>query len=1389
MASSSRTLVATHTSNITANVQVFHLEPSLQDVPRLHSSDAPAQHATEAAVLCDVQAHILLRVVDDRWGIELTSLATPIQPIRFVFPSRVLPSPGIVCDNDEVHVLVATELGSVFRLVFPLPNLWITNYMSKKWREEYTIRHPPANLLGPVHVKEAGCILIGLRDGSILQLDASRRLGSEEFQPWRETLLRPPTSLSLSSFIPFTTKPQPGAANTVAFASIPSPSPSLIIFSLQRDRVIRVWESGSCVATAEVPLASPDTAVQGSMPPTPHSAPILDAEPQNLLQVIPPPSTSLSDEGLRVIAFMPSSSGGYFSMFILSARNTSGARVLRFAAQKATSEFARTRSLRDFLVVDNTLWVLWDDEGTTSLESTNVNFDDDDLESPWVSTIPSYRLDPLPTHIDDQQLPSHGSFTGAFLSFLLRPGTFSRSTLETALQQYVVAHSSAPGPRNKVLDRRFDSLSEQIAATVGCTVTLQTDPQTGEQQWNKYWAALRRDWEGFIARCVNIERSARWPLKLGRSTYESGDPLVIERERLGSVVYTDNAIRFYDREVVEQTVIDIPARRSGTSGESVTPVMELARTLRSSINGLQLAKIDASLLAVAQTDAKSSWPDIAAELARREIIAGISEELAIWIDERLGTAPKLEDGLHGVLNIAEDLDGIKIEDNEEGENAAGHPQLEWQKALTTAYITTTIRARHETLLILLTLICYIADARPDLFTEYAGLIGGAFSALQCVATMHTLSQRPSRDPDTKSVLPGDEDMASMFQTMHVSNGTAPDPHSKKSTPSLLHLVYSTSHSATRSFSSAPGIAAHQFLRDTDALNCGEAPGARLADSKLLQQLWVLRHPHVVQEMAEWFPRTPAIAYVLGRSLLDLGRVEDAATSLERVEAYIERDITAQGEETIALAAVLPPDVHINSAISYFRHLVGLFEKTYNATEVVHFARLAISHSDPGSAQDLWLKSHKALLDLGQYEDAYATMTTTPFPELQRELTRNLVNSMCDNDQIERLVSFNFVGYQNDVEETLAFKARNADPRQKPHYSEVLHAWYVFRGDFRSAAASMYQHAQRLADIVDQHGPDAVEAMALQAKSLLASINALSLVDQRNAWIQYIVPSGDGSRRRHHHRQSIPEQHFQTASLDIDVVTLSEMKQEYALTLATLQLVNEPAFDESGLDISRTLRAEEIVSQFMQWGMFDQATSTARSLKVDMTPIFASMTSQCMRLSRIPDDRVDPAEVPWLMGDRMLGWEGTNIQRAWRLLRTMLDAHDSLGNGWAYRKAVLARILEIDRHSRVPSWLVDFFEEEEPEYLIRSQLKYGLVEEALRYTLNMVRKASQPLIRGTPEQSSATWLPYTLIDQVLIATEEEQKLGSSKAQADLAKQLRTEIDSRTKKLSKWKAGGR
>ena len=51
-----------------------------------------------------------------------------------------------------------------------------------------------------------------------------------------------------------------------------------------------------------------------------------------------------------------------------------------------------------------------------------------------------------------------------------------------------------------------------------------------------------------------------------------------------------------------------------------------------------------------------------------------------------------------------------------------------------------------------------------------------------------------------------------------------------------------------------------------------------------------------------------------------------------------------------------------------------------------------------------------------------------------------------------LMSFNFTGIADEVEDALAFKARNViivDPRVTPYYSRILYLWYAHRGDYRN----------------------------------------------------------------------------------------------------------------------------------------------------------------------------------------------------------------------------------------------------------------------------------------------------------------------------------------------------
>ncbi len=57
--------------------------------------------------------------------------------------------------------------------------------------------------------------------------------------------------------------------------------------------------------------------------------------------------------------------------------------------------------------------------------------------------------------------------------------------------------------------------------------------------------------------------------------------------------------------------------------------------------------------------------------------------------------------------------------------------------------------------------------------------------------------------------------------------------------------------------------------------------------------------------------------------------------------------------------------------------------------------------------------------------------------------------MCENNQVGRLNSLGFIGFQDKVEDMLKFKARNSDPLRFPNYYKVLYSWHISRGNYRS----------------------------------------------------------------------------------------------------------------------------------------------------------------------------------------------------------------------------------------------------------------------------------------------------------------------------------------------------
>lgn len=73
--------------------------------------------------------------------------------------------------------------------------------------------------------------------------------------------------------------------------------------------------------------------------------------------------------------------------------------------------------------------------------------------------------------------------------------------------------------------------------------------------------------------------------------------------------------------------------------------------------------------------------------------------------------------------------------------------------------------------------------------------------------------------------------------------------------------------------------------------------------------------------------------------------------------------------------------------------------------------------------------------------------------------------MCEDSAVDELLTFNFAGISDEVEDALSFKARNVDPRVRPCFAKILYAWYTSRGDYRKGEISTFEHQDLLTDYI------------------------------------------------------------------------------------------------------------------------------------------------------------------------------------------------------------------------------------------------------------------------------------------------------------------------------------
>lgn len=560
-----------------------------------------------------------------------------------------------------------------------------------------------------------------------------------------------------------------------------------------------------------------------------------------------------------MLVFIPTTSsascGGVFHLF----EHVSEQLVTGFSLESSSASVHC--QLHDFTVIGNSLHTLWSHQGQSVVESVEWEWGRAKRNGPfigeWIASTYPQESELTPSYLDELLL-TPGSMTEKFYEATMRPGVFSPLTLKIALEAYTVSCLSLPGVPPPQLTTPYASLGENIAAVVGCTVRLTRDPQTGAQQHDRYWNALKRDWEGFIARCREVERMARWPLVLGLGS--SVDLIVVERERVGVRVGEDLPLRL------------LRLLSSSIAVEPQYGLMEILWTLKTKIGTRTMLTLEDRLTSIIQQVA-FSYADIILDQSQRTFFrTDLDEADDNWITGRLQSIEDLDQAIRFGLDILGGLteDEVKLEE-EEVELLLPTTESEWSRALTASFVGMTVNARYDLCLTIIALLYFLAE---DLGDWDPSLLAEVLVVFRGLAMLRYVAQQTAGNSEQETL--GDaDDFVSRMRDMNVSQSKS------RSLPvhSLLHRLLPRTWGQKGLMASA-----HHFLDSTGLLQSVSPAHATRSEVVYCERLRLLGCLGVAGELLTWLPRTPGVTYVLARLWLDSGRSDDAATLLDSLAA-------------------------------------------------------------------------------------------------------------------------------------------------------------------------------------------------------------------------------------------------------------------------------------------------------------------------------------------------------------------------------------------------------------------------------------------------------------------------------------------------------------------------
>ncbi|KAK4699982.1 hypothetical protein P7C70_g6268, partial [Phenoliferia sp. Uapishka_3] len=1355
-----------------------------------------------------------------------------LPPVRFSFPSRLIPNPAFsILDNGDLQVHALTDEGYLYVLWFS-GQTWFNEpaLEDEVWSAEFKVEGLEGKVPVGLWAVDERRVVVAAEDGSafVVQVD-------DQLRGIDETTLKPSSSsfpFRLPSFSTRNLSTLSSNSSPTQLISLATSPHSSFAIGVTRDRKLKLWslETGHCLKSIDLPkptsaqqlaLSSTDSPPSTSKVNQSHSLLLLPPTLQPIIKVI-----RGDDDSLYLVLF--SSPGSSFVIYSISLDASGSVNELNQIGERI-SVGTSTKSLVDFDVVkftsagnDSTawtLWALWEEGGTSEVRFVGVpelnseeTEGDDEVQQQWtIVESASIGSEWNAGYFDDllQDDESNDGGSEVCLEHIFYPGRYTPATLEYALEVYTISLEELTDPTNRPeeMNYEYDSIRDRVIGLVGCSVVLEESVTTGAPLQALYNKKRKEEWMRFIAIANESRAAAMFPVGLGVDG--RGEAVVLMRAAMGVPVVQDPVLLLQRLTNATSTLVArttfqaLPPASLESTYPHLAPrairqdifiILSCITALSNALSPPTSRKLESTILETVRTPLSAHVSAVAIGLYEDFLGPHVDEVLSAFLITNLKELGNAESSLRGIWECLT-TDQIVGDPSLGGASGTGSGKAsELAKVLLADLATCSIEARFNLVKGLMTLLLFIngEDGAEGLVEGLDSITSGT------LATFHTMGSlrwvvRQEQVPRSGKVKPLSEyNLEERLGSMHVAGDDEDDLDAdSKVTPfsllsGLLSLPqFSPSIPHSTSLPHSLPTALSKFLSLTKLIQQKRLVIDSEKDVEFAMMLQEVGLSELCLEFVGFYPQGCGMEYVKGLAWLGTGRgesEEEAGEAFRKAAGALYEDIVRLDEES-GISVILPPNI-AGSLARYYYRVTELFIERNLDQAVVTFASLALEASaEEGieETQELWEMLFVAQIDLGMFEDAYVTLMGIPYPAAKIKCMAQLVSAVCENGQTGLLTQWSFVGLQSQLQRLLSQRANGADPLASPNYYKVLYAYYISKGDYRSAGAIMFQQGRRIGKIQAHDLPGQFELATLQCQSYLAAANALSLVAKEHAWVtvgEEDSATGEPDSKRRRIAYCIPDsvvrRSLEAAFKDpdtshVEVVELADIRREYAAVLSRLELSEFDDYGGVGAG-NITVDASVTVKGFSIRGAFESALSTAYALDVDMSDIFEKLTESCVALSRsstgLPSSVVD-----WVaLSDEAMSWEGTLASKAWRLLERYLERYDD--ENLKYRLVVLEHTLAVNGRGKLPTWLVSTFLAQDSQLLIRTMLKFDRLADAFTFSLAVIQSSPKP------SAPAACILPYSLFDQLLAILPDDTSALSSEAlksrQADLSEALRQRL---------------